>query len=344
MIQDSLPAPDMPARGVLHPNGSFDLGLTLLCGQCFRWKKSIPAGWLEGIAGGVFWRLRQEGPEIHWECSSHQARDSGAADWIADYLNLKQDLAGFEADFQDHPVLASPIHLLKGLRLLRQEPWECAVSYLFAQSLSVKVIRKALEGFCNRFGEEIAGAPGQHVFPPPTRISPLNPADLRSFANNNRARAERIVKLARSLEAGVVSLPYLRTLPCDDARQALMSLEGIGPKIADCILLFSLDHGMAFPVDRWVLRALKRYFPSVRFLGGLGKNPTPSHYPKLVNRARAAFGPWCGLASEYLFLYFRLMEDPGLQSELGRRPAEPHRALKGEGKPKGVLSKALKNL
>ncbi len=308
----------LPARGVLQPNGSFDLGLTLLCGQCFRWKKSELPGWFEGVAGGAFWRVRQEGSKVHWECSSPRVRETEAGDWIADYLNLRQDLAGFEEAFQDHPVLSKPLRLLRGLRLIRQEPWECAVSYLFAQSLSVKVIQKALDRFCARFGSEMEEVPGFHAFPEPGLVSQLIPADLRPFANNNRARAERIIKLARSLEAGVISLPYLRTVPCDEARMALTALEGIGPKIADCVLLFSLDHGTAFPVDRWVLRALKKYFSSVRFLGPVGVNPTPAQYPVLVKRARKAFGSWCGLVSEYLFLYFRLLEDPSLRRELGR--------------------------
>ena len=335
--------PSLPARGVLVPNGSFELGLTLLCGQCFRWKRSTFPGWFEGIAGDVFWRLQQHGPEIHWECSSPQARNSPAGDWIADYLNLSQDLGDFENTFLDHPVLARPIRHLKGLRLIRQEPWECAVSYLFAQSLSVKVIQKALEQFCNRYGEEIEGAPGQHAFPPPHRVHLLNPAELRPFANNNRARAERIVKLARSLQAGVISLSFLKTLSCDEARRALTALEGIGPKIADCILLFSLDHGSAFPVDRWVLRALKMYFPSVRFRGAAGSSPTLSQYPALVRKARSAFGPWCGLASEYLFLYLRLLEDPGLQAELGRR-LDAALPVPKRKRPQRVLSKVPKNL
>jgi N-glycosylase/DNA lyase len=233
---------------------------------------------------------------------------------------------------------------LKGLRLIRQEPWECAVSYLFAQSLSVKVIQRALEKFCNRFGEEIEGAQGQHAFPAADRVRLLDPAELRPFANNNRARAERIVKLARSLAAGVISLPYLKTLTCDEARRALTALEGIGPKIADCVLLFSLDHGLAFPVDRWVLRALKKNFPSVRFLGTVGVNPSPAQYPALVRKARKAFGPWCGLASEYLFLYFRLLEDPGLQAELGQRPGEPFSLTQREKRLQAVLSKVPKNL
>jgi N-glycosylase/DNA lyase len=290
--------------------------LTLLCGQCFRWKKSEIEGWFEGVAGGVLWRLKQENSEIVWECSSERVRETHPSEWICGYLNLKQDLSGFEEGFQDHPILEAPIRWLRGLRLIRQEPWECAVSYLFAQSLSVRVIQKALDRFCVKFGEEIEGAPNHYAFPEPGLISGLDAVQLRPYANNNRARAQRIIKLARSLEAGVLSLLYLKEIPCDDARQALTALEGIGPKIADCILLFSLDHGSAFPLDRWVLRAMKSYFPSVRFLSSVGTNPTPSQYPALVQRARKAFGPWCGLASEYLFLYLRLLDDPKLGAEL----------------------------
>ncbi len=305
----------LPLRGRLLPNGSFHLPLTLLCGQCFRWKKSEVEDWYEGVAGGVYWRLKQENKEIVWECSSERVRETSPSEWISGYLNLKQDLSGFEEGFRDHPILEAPIRWLRGLRLIRQEPWECAVSYLFAQSLSVRVIQKALDRFCVKFGQKIEGAPSHYAFPEPGLISGLNAVQLRPYANNNRARGQRIIKLARSLEAGVLSLPYLREIPCDEARQALMALEGIGPKIADCILLFSLDHVSAFPLDRWVLRAMKSHFPSVRFLGKLGTNPTPSQYPALVKRARKAFGLHCGLASEYLFLYLRLLDDPSLVSE-----------------------------
>lgn len=334
----------LPARGVLLPNGSFDLALTLLCGQCFRWNRSSLPEWFEGIAGGTFWRLQQYGLEIRWECSTALVRETEAGIWIAEYLNLGQDLTEFENLFCGHPILAEPIRLLRGLRLIRQEPWECAVSYLFAQSLSVKVIRKALENFCNRFGEALEGLPARRAFPEPGLVCLLSPLDLRPFANNNRARAERIVKLARSLEAGVVSLPYLKKIDCDEARQALMALEGIGPKIADCILLFSLDQGSAFPLDRWVLRAVKKHFPTVRFMGRVGVNPTPAQYPQMVKRARAAFGPWCGLVSEYLFLYFRLLEDRGLQGELGRSPDDFPQVLKPKRRPRAALPKVPKKL
>ncbi len=295
---------------------------------------------MEGVAGGAYWRLRQEDLVIHWECSSHEVKKVPPSDWIADYLNLGQDLSDFEKNFQDHPILSLPLRQLGGLRLVRQEPWECAVSYLFAQSLSVKVIQKALDRFCAKFGTEISEAPGAFAFPEPREVSLLNPGELRPYANNNRARAERIVKLARTLESRVLTLEHLKTIPCDEAREALTGLEGIGPKIADCILLFSLDHGSAFPVDRWVLRALKQHFPGVRFLQAVGLNPTPAQYPRLVQKARAVFGPWCGLASEYLFLYFRLLEDPALRLELGKELVSPFSTVIGFKTKRKAFKKA----
>ena len=209
-----------------------------------------------------------------------------------------------------------PLTSLPGLRLLRQEPWECVISYMFAQGLSVKVIRQALRKFCVEYGQAILGAPGAYTFPRPKDLAELSPDFLRPFTNNYRARADRIIRIARAVEAQVISLEHLKGIPCDEAREALMALDGIGPKIADCILLFSLDHVSAFPVDRWVLRAMKRYFKSVRFLGPGEEAPTRNQYLKIVQRARSAFGNRCGILSEYLFLYLRLLDDAKLRAEL----------------------------
>lgn len=202
------------------------------------------------------------------------------------------------------------------MRLLRQEPWECTVSYMFAQGLSVKVIRHALGRFCAKYGKALEGTRGLHAFPEAVEIATLTPDQLRPFTNNYWARADRLIRLARAVEARVILLDHLKSIPCDEAREALTALDGIGPKIADCILLFAMDHDSAFPVDRWVLRAMKRHFRSVKLLGGGDEAPTPSRYLKIVHKARAAFGKRCGLASEYLFLYLRLLEDRKLREEL----------------------------
>lgn len=314
----------------------FSLGLTLLCGQCFRWEGPDPQGWFQGVAGGTLWRLRQEDDRLHWQCHGDGVRGQEPGTWLWDYLGLHDDLEAFGRSFEGNSVMEVPLRTLPGLRILKQEPWECTVSYMFAQGLSVKVIQGALRKFCDRFGEPLEGAPHLHAFPEAKVLARLSPDELRPFTNNYRARAQRIIRLARAVEARVISLDHLKELPCDEGRDSLTALEGIGPKIADCILLFSLDQEDAFPVDRWVLRAMKRYFPKVR-LGRSLEAPTPTQYVRIVRKARLAFGERCGLASEYLFLYLRLLEDEKLKRELSPfcqsldrlGPAEPRRSGKG---------------
>ncbi len=328
-------------RGTLSLPRPFSLGLTLLCGQCFRWNGPDVHGWFQGIAGQVFWRLQQEGDHLHWECSSSSVEGEPVSLWLFRYLNLEEDLEAWAASLKGDPVLATPVGLLRGLRLIRQDPWECVISYMFAQGLSVKVIRRALQKFCVKFGRSIPGAPGFHAFPLAKDLAQLSPDTLRAFTNNYRARADRVIRAARAVEARVISLNYLKTIPCDQAREALMSLDGIGPKIADCILLFSMDQPSAFPVDRWVLRAMKRNFKSVKLLGAGEEAPNQAQYLTIVQKARSTFGDRCGLASEYLFLYLRLLEDDSLRADLApfcqtadwpvpppRKPKPPRKAQK----------------
>lgn len=302
--------------GTLPLSEPFSLGLTLLCGQCFRWEGPDPEGWFQGVAGGDWWRLRQESGTLHWECGQARIGEVRPDEWLSHYLSLDDPLKEWVRSFEDHPVLGIPLRVLPGLRLLRQEPWECSVSYMFAQGLSVKVIRQALGKFCAKAGRPISGRPELQAFPEARDIAGLSPETLRPFTNNYRDRADRVIRMARAVEAKVISLDHLREIPCDDAREALMALDGIGPKIADCILLFSLDQLSAFPVDRWVLRAMKRHFHSVRFLGAGEEAPTRTQYHSIVRKARKVFGDRCGVASEYLFLFLRLLEDKALRREL----------------------------
>lgn len=303
-------------RGTLSLPYPFSLGLTLLCGQCFRWEGPDVRGWFQGIAGGVFWRLQQEGGLLHWECSSESAEGNLPAHWLARYFTLEDDLEGWGKSLQNDPVMGLPLRLLRGLRLIRQDPWECTISYMFAQGLSVKVIRQALHKFCLKYGRSIKGAPGFYSFPQAKALALLTPDSLKPFTNNYRARADRVIRVARAVEAKVISLEHLKSISCDEARESLMVLDGIGPKIADCILLFSMDQPSAFPVDRWVLRAMKRYFKSVKLLGAGEEAPNLAQYLKIVKKARNSFGNRCGLASEYLFLFLRLREDENLEREL----------------------------
>ncbi len=278
------------------------------------------------MAGGAGWILRQDAGGIHWTCGADRVRGEEPGEWLSRYLRLDDPLEKLEAEFGEEPVMRESLRALPGLRLIRQEPFECAVSFMFAQGLSVSVITQALEKFCGAFGRKIP-APREGLgswvdFPEPADLAGLRPETLRPFVNNYRARGERVLKVAEAVTAGKLDLPGLRKAPFLDARRALLDLEGIGPKIADCILLFSLDHLSAFPLDRWVLRALARHYRPVRRWAGPKRGeaereaPTRVQYAKLTTFALRRFGPRCGLASEYLFLFLRMREDRRLREKL----------------------------
>jgi len=289
---------------------AYSLDLTLNSGQVFRWLGPDPDGAFQGVAGGAFWRLKQDGHLLEWSCASDRIEGQPPEEWLFRYLRLDDALETWVGEFGSNPLMVKSLDRLRGMGLVRQDPFECSVSYLYAQGLSVSVIQRAVGGLCSRYGEPIPGVPGdapaslRHSFPSAETLAGLRPAALRRFANNNLARAKHIVRLARDAGAGRLDWDRLKAMSCDEARAELMRREGIGPKIADCILLFSLDHLSAFPLDRWVYRAMRDHFGFLE-KGRKREAPTRVQYREMTDFARREFGPRCGVASEYLFLYLR---------------------------------------
>ncbi len=305
-------------NGTIPLPKTYSLDLTLNSGQVFRWMGPDPAGIFQGVAGGAYWRLKQDGCQLEWSCSLDRIEGQAHEEWLFRYLRLDDDLGKWAGEFGSNPLMHKSLKALRGMGLIRQDPFECAVSYLYAQGLSVSVIQRAIGGLCTRYGEPISGVPGDapaslhHAFPSAETLAGLRPAALRRFANNNLARAKHIVRLARDVEAGRLDWERLKAMSCDEARADLMRREGIGPKIADCILLFSLDHLSAFPLDRWVYRAMRDHF-GFKGKGAKRDAPTRVQYREMTDFARREFGPRCGVASEYLFLYLRRGGDDGLK-------------------------------
>ena len=155
----------MIREGRLKPEGAFSLPLTLLCGQAFRWRRESggknDTGAFLGVAGGATWRLRQGEGVILWTCGTDRVRGEAPGSWLTKYLGLEKPWdAALEFSVPHGDLLEQALDTLKGLRLLRQEPFECAVSYMFAQGLSVTVISQAVEKLCDGFGGILSPPPG----------------------------------------------------------------------------------------------------------------------------------------------------------------------------------------
>ena len=306
----------MAATEILLPVRDYDLAATLDSGQVFRWRQ-FENSW-HGVIGKQFVRLTQTPDGIH-ATTSAPVEDW---DWLRHFLQTETDLARILKTFPDDEPMRQAIAACHGLRLLRQEPWECLASFILSSTKQIVQIRQIVALLCERFGEPCSGdAPSPQVrdttstsvscdegvagtfrrrgvaatrtFPTPQRIAATTEAELRDCKMGFRAPS--LLATARRITDGSFNLEKIRSLSHAEARAELMTLRGVGEKIADCVLLFAYGFDSAFPVDVWIGRALQElYFPRRRVSD-----------KRLRQFAATHFGPHAGYAQQYLFHYIR---------------------------------------
>lgn len=282
--------PELVSAVTCFPVRNYDLAATLDSGQAFRWT-ARDGGW-EGVVAGRWVRLSQVAEGI-------EARTVGAPgdwEWLRFYLQLEEDLDRIIGTFPPDPPLAEAVAACRGLRLLRQDPWECLASFLLSSTKQIVQIRQIVELLCQRFGEPLsapAGCGKVHSFPSAARLAEAGESALRACRMGFRARY--LVRTAAAVATGAIDLPAMARLPLAEARGRLMELDGVGRKIADCVLLFAFGFFEAFPVDVWVMRVLEEsYFR--------GRRPIAA---RLLAFSETHFGPYGGYAQQYLFHHAR---------------------------------------
>ena len=262
-----------------------DLALTLGCGQVFHWRRH-GAGWL-GAIGDEPCYAEQRG-----EILLVPARLKKIA---AHYFALDHDLAAMRATFPDDPAMATALASCRGLRLVRQPWWECVATFITSAQKAVVHIAQISHTLRQRYGRE-AGWNGERLFtyPTPAALAALTEADLRNCALGYRAK--NLLAAARMVAGGEVDLAAVARLGDDDARDELRRLPGVGPKVADCALLFGFGRLAAFPIDVWIERILRQiYF--------VGKRRVTTK--RLREFSARYFGPFGGYAQQTLFHHAR---------------------------------------
>ncbi len=287
------------ARVNAFPVRDYDLAATLECGQAFRWSAGN-SGW-GGVVQGRWVRLRQLGDGIGVETAMPQSH----WDWLEDYLQIAVDLDSVVSAFPDDAPMRAAVQACRGLRLLRQDPWECLASFILSSTKQIVQIRQNVATLCERYGAPVtvpAGEPPAYAFPTAERMAGLTETELRGCKMG--FRAPYLLATARKVVNRQVDLKRLRDLELPAAREQLMALPGVGRKIADCVLLFAYGLPTAFPLDVWVLRALRElYFRRRR--------PTLA---RLRAFSESYFGPHAGYAQQYLFHYVRTSQGKGISS------------------------------
>lgn len=275
---------------------NYDLDATLTSGQAFRWKPHGNA-WV-GVIGNRWVRLQCKEAEL----LAQTAQPIADWDWLTHYLQLDLDLREVVATFPPDPAMRSAICACEGLRLLRQDPWECLASFILSSTKQIVQIQQIVSLLCENFGRQIAvpeSFPIARSFPTAARLALASEKELRNCKMG--FRAPYLLASARRIAEGKLDLQQLHSLPADEARAQLLELPGVGPKIADCVLLFAYGFQTAFPVDVWVMKALRElYFPRRR----------PSRL-KLQDFTQNYFGRNAGYAQQYLFHYMRTRRENG---------------------------------
>ncbi len=268
----------------------YDLGATLTSGQAFRWHRE-DRRWV-GIIGNRWVRLSLTGACLTAE-TPEPVEDWT---WLIDYLQLNLDLSAVLKTFPPDPPLRAALVACRGLRLLRQDPWECLASFILSSTKQIIQIQQIISLLCQRYGTAATvppGHPAAYAFPTAERLAQLPEADLRACKMG--FRAPFLLQAARSIARGELDLPALQVLPLEKGRAELLKLEGVGRKIADCVLLFAFGHQAAFPVDVWIMKVLRHfYFPNRQV-----------SLRELQQFSESHFGPHAGYAQQYLFHYAR---------------------------------------
>lgn len=209
------------------------------------------------------------------------------------HLGADAPLAEIERTLAEDRVLRRLLPRTSGTALMRQDPWECLVSYVISAFNNIPKIVQTIDHLARRFGDPIGG--DAWTFPHPEQLAGARLGALRACILGYRAPYVR--DLARLTARGSVDLDAIARLGYEDARRALLDLPGVGEKVAECALLFGLGHGEAFPVDVWVQRAAERWYFN-------GRSMTPR---AIRAWARDRFGPLAGYAQQHLFVGARTL-------------------------------------
>lgn len=251
---------------------------TFECGQCFRWNADS-RGVYTGVAFGRAARVFTENGRVYITSSG----DDDEELWHS-YFDLGLDYDAACSGMEAGEYFERCREFGRGIRILRQDRWEALCSFIISQCNNIPRIKGIVEKLCLLYGDSI-DFEGERffAFPPPERLALLDEAELAPLRCGYRA--PYIINAARAVSTGELDLEELARADTETAMKGLLSLRGVGAKVANCAVLFGLGHMEAFPIDVWMKRALKEHFP-------------PDFDPK-------SFGRYAGLAQQYIFYYAR---------------------------------------
>ena len=267
---------------------NFELYDVFECGQCFRWEKSESGSYI-GVAFGKVIEVNKIDNDLLIYNTNEEEFNSL---WL-DYFDLNRNYDEIKNSLSSDPILKEAIDFGAGIRLLKQEPFEMLISFIISSNNRIPMIRRAINKISEKYGKEIKYKEKVYYgFPSVTELSKATIEELESCSVGFRAKYIKNTCEAVNNEKGLLN--NIKSCDDDNCHEKLLDFMGVGPKVADCIMLFSMAKYSAFPVDVWVKRAMMHFYvaPDVSL-------------KKIRDFGRNKFGSLSGFAQQYLFFYAR---------------------------------------
>ena len=258
--------------------------------------------------------MKQEGDLLR--CSSSSDRLN--SEFVTRYFRFDVDLDHVLATISKDETVSRAVERFYGLRIVAQDSWECLASFVLATNANIPRIKRMVTTVCSRYGGalEFEGEKG-NAFPQASDLANANEEDL--LACGLGYRAPFLKRVATSVAENRVDFVTVRNLDYAESRKLLLTellgqklLLGVGPKVADCVLLYSCGKDEAFPIDVWIAKVLATSYPTLmgpalarRYRAEGKAKLSPCDYDRISARARAYFGKYAGYAQQYLFMAAR---------------------------------------
>nr|AIE98680.1 8-oxoguanine DNA glycosylase (OGG1) [uncultured marine thaumarchaeote KM3_06_C02] len=290
----------------------FNLDHTLNCGQLFRWYKK--KGWWYGVVEGSVIKVKQVDRKLTFKSSTNIDQS-----FLKNYFRLDDNLCDILSTINLDPFMNEAINYSTGLRLVRQPVWECLISYICSSFSNIRTIKKRIAKISMEFGERIIFEGDEYYsFPGPDDLAN---ADIKKLMNCSLGfRIGSVRSASQKIVSDKTFLDSLMKMTYEKAWDTLAignesgkPLRGVGSKVADCFLLFSLDKLEAFPTDVWVKRVVSSKYSrlfhgdfSRKLSTNSGSNTLSTIDYKIISKTmRNYFGEYAGYAQEYLYFYAR---------------------------------------
>ena len=273
---------------------SFELKHIFDCGQCFRWNEEEDGSYTGVIKQGIL-NVKKENGLITFE----GMLDGNIKEIVIDYFDLNnnyEEIKNKLSKIDDN--MKKSIEYGYGIRILNQDLFECIISFIISANNNIPRIKGIIERLSKKCSRRVIyNEKEYYLFPSVSELSKLSVEDLRSLGLG--FRDIRVFNTCRKIKEKVIDLDKIKEMKSSEKiREELLKLDGVGPKVADCIMLFSLKRYDVFPIDVWVRRVMNDLYIH-------NENEEKVNKKEILKIANELYGNICGLAQQYLFYYRR---------------------------------------